>query len=101
MIRTLIVFALLGIGIPANAQSDTGPRPGPADAGGPIKGLSAEEEKLFWASWERFKEGDSVSGTIEKGVGLGPTFNGNGCAQVHAQPPAGGSTSRSRQRPAR
>ncbi len=92
-IGILTVCALLGVGLTAYAQSDPGPRAGPADAGGPIKGLSAEEEKLFWASWERFKEVYSVSGTFEKGVGLGPTFNGNGCAQCHAQPAAGGSSS--------
>ena len=80
-IFSLFACVPLGVGLTANAQSDPGPRPGPADAGGPIKGLSAEEDKLFWASWERFKEVYSVSGTIEKGVGLGPTFNGNGCAQ--------------------
>ncbi len=92
-IFSLFACVPLGVGLTADAQSDPGPRPGPADAGGPIKGLSAEEEKLFWASWERFKEVYSVSGTIEKGVGLGPTFNGNGCAQCHAQPAAGGSSS--------
>lgn len=39
-------------------------------------------------------EVDSVSGTIsgEEGSGLGPTFNGNGCAQCHAFPAAGGSS---------
>ena len=39
-------------------------------------------------------EVDSVSGTIsgEEGSGLGPTFNGNGCAQCHAYPAAGGSS---------
>jgi CxxC motif-containing protein (DUF1111 family) len=93
MTRTLIACALLCVGLRANAQSDPGPRPGPADAGGPIKDLSAEEQKIFWVSWERFKEVYSVSGKLEKGVGLGPTFNGNGCAQCHAQPAAGGSSS--------
>jgi CxxC motif-containing protein (DUF1111 family) len=90
---SLFALSLLAVGLAANAQSDPGPRPGLADAGGPIKGLNSEEEKLFWASWEKFKEVYSVSGTIEKGVGLGPTFNGNGCAQCHAQPAAGGSSS--------
>jgi CxxC motif-containing protein (DUF1111 family) len=75
-----------------NAQRDPGPRTGPANAGGPIKGLSPEDEKLFWASWEKFKRLYSVSGTLEKGVGLGPAFNGNSCAQCHAQPAAGGSS---------
>ncbi|MBZ5634932.1 MAG: thiol oxidoreductase [Acidobacteriia bacterium] len=41
-----------------------------------------------------FQEVDSVSGKIsgEDGVGLGPTFNGNSCAQCHAQPAVGGSS---------
>ena len=39
-------------------------------------------------------EVDSVSGTIsgEEGSGLGPTFNGNGCAMCHAHPAVGGSS---------
>lgn len=40
----------------------------------------------------RFQEVDSVSGTVESGVGLGPIFNGNSCAMCHAQPAAGGSS---------
>jgi Di-haem oxidoreductase, putative peroxidase len=41
-----------------------------------------------------FMEVDSVSGTIsgEDGSGLGPTFNGNSCAQCHAFPVVGGSS---------
>ena len=41
-----------------------------------------------------FMEVDSVSGTIsgEDGAGLGPTFNGNSCAQCHAFPVVGGSS---------
>ena len=37
-------------------------------------------------------EVDSVSGSVfgEEGAGLGPTFNGNGCAQCHAHPAVGG-----------
>jgi len=71
---------------------DPGPRTGPANSGGPLKGLSDSDEKLFWASWEKFKRLYSVSGTIETGAGLGPSFNGNSCAQCHAQPAAGGSS---------
>jgi CxxC motif-containing protein (DUF1111 family) len=42
----------------------------------------------------RFQEVDSVIGAIagEAGSGLGPTFNGNSCAQCHAQPAIGGSS---------
>jgi len=87
-----LIGVLLGLAAITSAQSDPGPRTGPAGAGGPFVGLSAEEVKFFWAARDRFKEVDSVSGTIEKGVGLGPTFNGNSCAQCHAQPAAGGSS---------
>ena len=76
----------------ALAQVDPGPRPGPAGAGNPIAGLSPDEENLFWAGWSKFKDVVSVSGEIEKGVGLGPAFNGNSCAGCHAQPAAGGSS---------
>ena len=89
----LLTGILLGAGAVAGAQTDPGPRTGRADAGGPIVGLNADEERLFWAAWRRFKEIFSVSGTVEQGVGLGPTFNGNSCAQCHAQPAAGGSSS--------
>jgi CxxC motif-containing protein (DUF1111 family) len=42
----------------------------------------------------RFQEVDSVSGTVgtESGQGLGPTFNGNGCAVCHAHPAVLGSS---------
>jgi CxxC motif-containing protein (DUF1111 family) len=89
----LVACLVLTLTAGSNAQKDPGPRPGPATAGGPIVGLRADEEKLFWAAWKRFKEIASVSGKIEPGAGLGPTFNGNSCAQCHAQPAAGGSSS--------
>jgi CxxC motif-containing protein (DUF1111 family) len=41
---------------------------------------------------DRFKEVDSVSGTIEAGIGLGPRFNSRSCAFCHAQPAIGGSS---------
>ncbi len=46
----------------------------------------------FLQAMKRFQEVDSVSGTIEAGFGLGPTFNGNSCAMCHAQPTTGGSS---------
>jgi CxxC motif-containing protein (DUF1111 family) len=76
------------------AQSDPGPRGGAAGAGGAFPGLDANERAFFNQALDRFKEIDSVSGTApgEAGVGLGPTFNGNSCAQCHAQPAAGGTS---------
>jgi len=49
---------------------------------------------FFTQALQRFQEIDSVSGNIagETGSGLGPTFNGNGCAQCHSQPAVGGSS---------
>lgn len=77
----------------ANAQAkDPGPRAGAAAAGNFFPTLNANEQLLFNQSMARFKEVDSVSGTIEAGVGLGPTFNGNSCAMCHAQPATGGSS---------
>jgi len=80
------------ISIGAWAQQDPGPRPGPAAAGGPYPTLNASEQAFFGQAFLRFQEVDSVSGTIEKGSGLGPTFNGNSCVMCHAQPSIGGAS---------
>jgi len=81
----LVVLLCAGV---LNAQTDPGPRGGPAAAGGPYPTLNANEQAFFAQALARFQEVDSVSGTIagEAGSGLGPTFNGNSCAQCHAQP---------------
>lgn len=78
----------------AFAQTDPGPRKGPAGAGGYYPTLNANEQQFFNQAFKRFQEVDSVSGTIanETGSGLGPTFNGNSCALCHAQPAVGGSS---------
>jgi CxxC motif-containing protein (DUF1111 family) len=78
---------------PAHAQGkDPGPRSGAAGAGNFFPTLNANEQLLFNQAMGRFAEVDSVSGTIEAGSGLGPTFNGNSCAQCHAQPAIGGTS---------
>jgi CxxC motif-containing protein (DUF1111 family) len=74
------------------AQVDPGPRGGTANAGSFYPTLNSSEQTLFGQAQIRFQEVDSVSGTIESGVGLGPTFNGNSCAMCHAQPAIGGSS---------
>jgi len=76
------------------AQNDPGPRPGPAAAGGALSTLNPNEKAFFDQSLVRFMEVNSVSGGIsgEDGSGLGPSFNGNSCAQCHAQPAIGGSS---------
>jgi CxxC motif-containing protein (DUF1111 family) len=74
------------------AQQDPGPRPGAPGAGGAFPMLNANELMFFTQAAARFQEVDSVSGKIEAGSGLGPTYNANGCAVCHAQPAAGGSS---------
>ena len=93
-LASVITIASLILAGMAFAQVDPGVRGGAAGAGGPLAGLSAAESAFFTAAKARFAEVDSVQGTIagEDGVGLGPRFNGNSCAQCHAQPAAGGSS---------
>jgi CxxC motif-containing protein (DUF1111 family) len=90
----LCLAALCFTTLSARSQDDPGPRSGPADAGGFYPTLNANEQALFNQALQRFQEIDSVSGGIsgEPGSGLGPTFNGNSCAQCHAQPAVGGSS---------
>jgi cytochrome c5 len=85
------LIAVLSAG-PLHAQHDPGPRGGPAGAGGPYPTLSDAEKSFFGDAMMTFMEVDSVSGTIEEGEGLGPTYNGNSCAMCHAQPAIGGSS---------
>jgi len=89
--KLVLYLAFAGVCL---AQVDPGPRPGAAGAGGPISTLVGQEISVFNDVKEVFKEVDSVRGTLpgESGKGLGPTFNGNSCAQCHAQPAAGGSS---------
>jgi CxxC motif-containing protein (DUF1111 family) len=84
-----LVIGVISTGV--SAQQDPGPRPGAAASGGPFSTLNANEQYFFSQAFARFQEVDSVSGTIESGSGLGPAFNGNSCAQCHAQPSVGGS----------
>ena len=76
------------------AQNDPGPRAGGAAEPKPFSGLSPDLQSFFSDAMRDFMEVDSVSGTIsgEGGSGLGPTFNGNSCAQCHAFPAVGGSS---------
>ena len=69
---------------------DPGVRSGPAGAGTPLKGLTADETAFFQDGQARFLEIEVVS----KGPnnGLGPRFNSNQCFSCHAQPDSGGSS---------
>ncbi len=89
--HVVALFSAMGI---VHAQTDPGPRGGPAGAGSYYGSLNANEQMFFTQAQLRFQEVDSVSGTIpgETGSGLGPTFNGNSCTMCHAQPAIGGSS---------
>lgn len=86
------LLALTAVPLASAQGRDPGPRPGATGAGNFFPTLNANEQLLFNQALGRFKEVDSVSGNIEAGVGLGPTFNGNSCAMCHAQPAVGGSS---------
>jgi CxxC motif-containing protein (DUF1111 family) len=92
----LVCFSLLAIltGGTLRAQQDPGPRGGAAGSGGPFSGLNSNEQVLFNRALDHFTELNSVDGSIEgeESIGLGPTFNGNGCAMCHAEPAIGGSS---------
>ena len=65
---------------------DPGVRGGPAGAGGPIAGLSANELAFFNLGKEDFEEAEDV------GDGLGPRMNLDGCGGCHSQPATGGTS---------
>ncbi len=88
----MLVSALFLCGM-AFAQTDPGVRGGAAGAGGALASVNSNSTLLsfFNDGLDRFSEVDSVSGTIEAGVGLGPRFNSRSCAACHASPAVGGS----------
>jgi CxxC motif-containing protein (DUF1111 family) len=65
-------------------------RGGPAGAGGPLNGLTADETAFFQDGQARFADVEVVTGGANNG--LGPRFNSNQCLSCHAQPSAGGSS---------
>ena len=69
---------------------DPGVRGGPAGAGGPLKGLTADETAFFQDGQARFAEIEVVANGAN--TGLGPRFNSNQCLSCHAQPEIGGSS---------
>jgi CxxC motif-containing protein (DUF1111 family) len=69
---------------------DPGVRSGEAGAGGPLKGLTADETAFFLDGQARFNEVESVTKGADNG--LGPRFNSNQCLSCHSQPEEGGSS---------
>ncbi len=69
---------------------DPGVRGGPAGAGGPLPGLTADETAFFQDGQSRFGEIEVVQGGSNNG--LGPRFNSNQCFSCHSQPNMGGTS---------
>jgi len=74
----------------ANGPVDPGVRKRVSNAGQPLPGIAADEMAFFTDGAARFVEIETVTGGAN--IGLGPRFNGNQCAQCHAQPAIGGSS---------
>ena len=91
-IAAVLLCISIFLPIAVGQAKDPGPRAGAAGAGGYFSTLNSNEQQAFFQTLNTFQEVDSVSGTIEEGKGLGPTFNGNSCAMCHAQPAVGGSS---------
>jgi CxxC motif-containing protein (DUF1111 family) len=92
---TFLFVVLAMSGSQASAQnikepSDPGVRNGAAGAGGPLRGLTADETAFFRDGLTRFAEIEVVTGGTNNG--LGPRFNSNQCLSCHSQPTAGGSS---------
>ena len=96
---TLALLLVFGVGAFGQSQAGTKVKAGPVDpgvrggtagAGGPLKGLTADETAFFQDGQTRFTDVESVT----KGAnnGLGPRFNSNQCMSCHAQPEEGGSS---------
>lgn len=90
----LVPFATIMVTEGQSTAIDPGVRGGDPGAGGPIAGLTINEEKFFQEGQTRFTETDSVRGAVpgESGSGLGPRFNLNSCVGCHAQPAVGGTS---------
>src|SRR6202795_4631765 len=78
------------LGQTRSAPVDPGVRGGVAGAGGPLRGLTADETAFFLDGQARFAEIEVVN----KGTnnGLGPRFNSNQCFSCHSQPNMGGTS---------
>jgi len=89
VVGTILVVALFGASQAIQAQhraQDPGVRGGPAGAGEPIVGLSADELDMFKAGLTEFSEEDGITD------GVGPRFNFVSCAGCHSQPASGGTS---------
>jgi hypothetical protein len=66
----VVLLLSLLVGAVAMAQTDPGVRGGAPGAGGPLAGISVQEQKFFENGQTRSQQTESVSGTIQ-GTGSG------------------------------
>src|SRR5262245_17937908 len=89
LVVIVVALSLIGVSQALQAQSrasDPGLRGGPAGAGGPIAGLTAQEQEMFKVGKDDFSSEEEV------GDGVGPRFNFVACAGCHSQPAIGGTS---------
>jgi hypothetical protein len=72
------------------AVVDPGVRGGAPGAGGPLNGLTQDEQQFFNDGLKRFATIEVVTGGANNG--LGPRFNSNACLSCHSQPAPGGTS---------
>jgi len=90
ILTVALITCVSTLGQTRSAPVDPGVRGGPAGAGGPLKGLTADETAFFQDGQARFADVEVV--TKGSNNGLGPRFNSNQCLSCHTQPAMGGSS---------
>jgi CxxC motif-containing protein (DUF1111 family) len=90
IVAVAVATCVYGLGQTRAAPVDPGVRAGPAGAGTPLKGLTADETAFFQDGLARFADVEVVTKGLNNG--LGPRFNSNQCLSCHSQPNAGGSS---------
>src|SRR5262245_54447675 len=85
-VSALIVFALVSVAIGARREGVAASlmAQAPASPGDPLPGVTPREFEEFRIGLEDFREIE------ESSEGLGPLFNGTGCASCHSVPTIGG-----------
>jgi len=90
IVAVALTTSVYTFGQTGSAPVDPGVRGGPAGAGAPLQGLTADETAFFQDGQARFADVEVV--TKGSNNGLGPRFNSNQCLSCHSQPDAGGSS---------
>jgi CxxC motif-containing protein (DUF1111 family) len=90
IVAVALTTGVYTLGQTKSTPVDPGVRGGPAGAGGPLLGLTADETAFFQDGQVRFAEIEVVQGGANNG--LGPRFNSNQCFSCHSQPAMGGTS---------